>query len=179
MLSEFKPALKFLLVFLGLYFIGNILYGLMVESFREIPDPVTRVVANQTANILQRFGQPVTTIGNTKGPTVFLKEGDKTILNIYEGCNGINVMIVFIAFLVAFGGAIKKLAWFLPLGIVIIHLSNLVRLVLLYFVAINYYSYFYYVHKYIFTALLYLIVVLLWIVWVGWLNAKPKKTKVP
>jgi hypothetical protein len=39
------------------------------------------------------------------------------------------------------------------------------RINLLFWVAKNYATYFYYVHKYIFTAALYVIVLLLWWVW--------------
>ena len=83
-------------------------------------------------------------------------------------------MIVFVAFLVAFGGQRKKLSWFLPAGMVIIHLSNIARIALLYFVAVGYQHYFYYVHKYVFTAAIYVIVFLLWVIWVVKINGKSK-----
>ncbi len=176
MWNEFKPAFRFLLVFLGLYLAGNILYGLWIRSFQGLPDPATWVVTNQTAKVLDMLGYPVTVVQNMQGPTVYLLHKNRVVLNIYEGCNGINVMIVFVVFVVAFGGGVKKLGWFLPAGIVIIHLSNIVRIALLYFVAVGYRHYFYYVHKYVFTATIYLIVFLLWVVWVAIINGKPKKT---
>ncbi len=85
-------------------------------------------------------------------------------------------MIVFAAFLAAFGGSMKKLGWFLPLGIVLIHLSNLARIILLYVVAVGYQHYFYYVHKYVFTAAIYAMVFALWIVWVK-INGERKEAK--
>jgi exosortase family protein XrtF len=88
------------------------------------------------------------------------------ILRVYEGCNGINVMIVFVAFLFAFQGLSRRGSVFILIGLMIIHLANLLRIVLLFWVAKEYQIYFYYVHKYIFTAILYVIVLLLWWVWV-------------
>ena len=176
MLKEFRPALRFLFIFLGLYLGGNILYGIYVEAYKPDPDPVTRLVSFQTAKTLNVLGYGVEPVRNPNGPTVYLIQDDKKILNIFEGCNGINVMIVMIAFLAAFGGNGKKMRWFLPLSILIIHVTNIARIVLLYFVAVGYHHYFYYVHKYVFTAVIYLIVVLLWIIWVAKINEKPKTT---
>jgi exosortase family protein XrtF len=176
MLKEFKPALRFLFIFLGAYLIGNVLYGVFIEACNPNPDPVTHILARQTSAVLHVFGEQTTTTLNKARPTVFLNDENEVILNIYEGCNGLNVMIVFVAFLLAYGGSYKKMLWFLPAGIVIIHLANIVRIMLLYFVARNYESYFYYVHKYVFTAAIYIIVFALWVVWVTLLHDRPRNT---
>ena len=52
-------------------------------------------------------------------------------------------------------------------GILMIHLANVIRIALLFWVAKHHETWFYYVHKYIFTAALYVIVLLLWWVWVS------------
>ncbi len=166
MLKDFKPALFFLAKFLAFYFIANILYGIYIESCGNSPDAITRQVSVQTATFLNQFDSPVSTEININRPTVFIKNGSKVILSVFEGCNGINVIIVFVAFLFAFSGSIKNMLWFIPVGILIIHIANLLRLSLLYIVAIKYSHYFYYFHKYFFTAILYMIVCSLWALWV-------------
>jgi exosortase family protein XrtF len=177
MWKEFRPAFRFLFVFVGLYLAGNVLYGLWIESYDNVPDLATSAVTYQTSGILNLLGKATTVTENTQGPTVLLSNDRKVILSVYEGCNGINVMIVFVAFLAAFGGSMKKMSWFLPAGIILIHLSNLARLVLLYFVAVGYQHYFYYVHKYVFTAIIYVMVFALWIVWVR-INGQRREAKV-
>jgi exosortase family protein XrtF len=172
-LSEFKPALMFLAKFLGIYLAGNILYGIWIESYGERPDTVTAWVAGQTVRCLQVAGVETYTKANPDGPTVFLVEKDNVVLSVFEGCNGVNVMIVFTAFLVAFGGPRRVMVWFLPLGLLIIHLSNLLRVSLLYYTAIHQPAYFYYFHKYFFTAVLYFVVFALWALWVVKFNARP------
>jgi exosortase family protein XrtF len=176
MWKEFKPAFRFFFIFLGLYLAGNIVYGLWVESYDGLPDPATWEVTRETSNVLNQLGYHTTPAKNTQGPTAFLSDDVQIILTTYEGCNGINVMIVFVAFLAAFGGSLKKLTWFLPAGMVLIHVSNLGRIVLLYFVAVGYHHYFYYVHKYVFTAAIYVIVFVLWILWVK-INGKQPEAK--
>ncbi|MEX2234242.1 MAG: exosortase family protein XrtF [Cyclobacteriaceae bacterium] len=173
LLKEFKPALMFLGKFLALYFAGNILYGIYIESYEQA-DGVTRLVTAQTSWCLDHTGYD-TSIEDVVGqPKIAMKATGDVVLYVFEGCNGLNVMIVFIAFLFAFGGPLKTLALFLPLGILIIHLFNLLRIGLLYHLALNDSRQFYYYHKYFFTAILYIVVFGLWAVWVIRFNEKRK-----
>lgn len=176
MIENFKPALFFLAKFLGVYFVGNVIYGLYIESCGNRPDVFTKVAASQTADIIHQVDAGIYSQLNENGPTVFVRDSEHIWLNIYEGCNGLNVMIVFVAFLFAFGGPLKRLVWFIPIGLLALHVANLGRLALLYFVTLHYEQYFYFVHKYFFTAILYLIVFILWIIWVARFNPKPSKS---
>jgi exosortase family protein XrtF len=164
--TEFRPTIFFLGKFIGLYLAGNLLYGIYVTSFRPQPDPVTRWVTQNSAFILTTVGWPVKTRDYERKPTTLILYGDRSILSVYEGCNGLNTMIIFVAFLVAFGPLGKKLLWFIPMGLLIIHLVNLVRITVLFFVAVYYPDAMYFIHKYIFTAILYIVIFILWIWWV-------------
>ena len=164
--SDFKPALRFLLIFLSVYFVLNLLYGVWIETLGQQPDVVTHWVSNQSAAIVRAMGWEAEAVPNPDRPTIRMTDGNKTILNVFEGCNGLNVIIVFLAFIMAFGGSLKKMLWFVPLGILVIHLFNLFRILLLYFLASNNSTYFYYFHKYFFTAMIYLAVFFLWWLWI-------------
>lgn len=166
LIDEFKPALIFLAKFLMTYVVGNLLYGILVESYNNSPDLFTVAVARQTAVVLDVFGYSVTTQVNPAGPTVFLVKGQRLVIDVFEGCNGLNVMIVFLSFLVAFGGSRKRMLWFVPAGIFVIHLFNLARLTLLYVLAEGGSTHFHYFHKYFFTAILYVCVFGLWALWI-------------
>ena len=107
--QEFKPAFTFLGKFLAIYIAGNLLYGIFVESFGNGPDTLTFWVTRQTSAILSWVGEESTIQINFVKPTVFLKRSGEIILSVYEGCNGINVMIVFVAFILAFGGRAKAI----------------------------------------------------------------------
>lgn len=165
-LKDFRPSLLFLGRFLAVYFVGNVLYGVYVESFGERPDHVTHLVTANTSSMLNMFGGTTFVSDNPSAPTVFIHNDSRAALSVYEGCNGINVMIVFIAFLSAFGGPKKSMIWFLPLGLIVIHLFNLLRIGILYYVSQYMEEYFYFFHKYLFTAVLYAAVFGLWVIWV-------------
>jgi exosortase family protein XrtF len=165
-MKEFKPALLFLARFVAIYLLGNIVYGVYIESQGNSPDHITKEVTYEVSGLLQILGFNASTIPNPNGPTMLLKEDDRIVVSTFEGCNGVNVAIVFIAFLVAFGGPFKKALWFVPLGVLLIHLLNLIRISLLYYSALYATEYFYYFHKFVFTAILYVLVFGLWAYWV-------------
>ena len=166
MWKEFKPAIRFLLVFLAIYFVGNIGYGLYIESFGERADYITLWVGKQSVACIAMFDDEVTSAPGVGRPTLQLQKGNHTVVNFFEGCNGVNVMIVFVAFIAAFRGSLKAMAWFIPLGLLLIHFFNLNRIGLLFLSAQHNPQLFYYFHKYIFTAFIYAIVFLLWLIWV-------------
>ncbi len=169
-LKEFHPTLRFVGIFVGLYLVLNLLYGLWVTAYDQVADPATQWVTRQSAGWLRVAGEDVQARPKEGKSTISICRGDDTVVNVFEGCNGINVMIVFVAFVVAFGGATRKMLWFIPSGILIIHLANLLRVGGLYLVAAYFAPYFYYVHKYAFTASIYVIVAVLWWWWIERVN---------
>jgi exosortase family protein XrtF len=172
LLKEFRPAFLFLGKFLGFYLAANLCYGVFVESYQARPDPITRIVTRQSAWLLNVAGYRVSTKDDGAQPRVSMITQDKIILNVFEGCNGINVMIVFVAFLVAFGGPVRNLILYILFGAVIIHVFNLFRIFLLFHAAIEATQFFYYFHKYLFTTVLYVVVFSLWVLWVLKLHGK-------
>jgi exosortase family protein XrtF len=175
LLHEFKPALRFLAIFLGIYLAGNILYGLYIESHAPKADPVTWVVTSQSSACINVLGGETVYQHHPLKASISLMEGDDTIIGVFEGCNGINVMIIFVAFILAFGGPKRSMLWFIPAGLLVIHVVNLLRIGLLYLTAQHYEQYFYYVHKYFFTAILYFVIFILWAIWVLKFNSNAKQ----
>jgi exosortase family protein XrtF len=164
-LKEFAPALTFLFVFLAVYLAGNVIYGLYVEYYKPGADPVTVSITEQSVLILDAVGQPATSTVEETSPYVLLMRDQRLVLRVFEGCNGINVMVIFLAFVLAFGGRAKRMIPYLVFGLVTIHVANLCRILLLYHTALYRPILFYYFHKYFFTAVLYLVVFALWILW--------------
>lgn len=166
MWREFKPAIRFVAVFVGVYLVGNFLYGIYIHSLGHQADHFTRIVSHETTWVLNFLGGEVRENPLTERASISLLSNEKSIINIFEGCNGVNVAIVFVAFILSFGGEKKKVVWFIFLGLVIINFVNVIRLALLYWVAARYHSYFYFIHKYFFTAIIYAVVFLLWVTWI-------------
>ncbi|MCZ8354325.1 MAG: exosortase family protein XrtF [Cyclobacteriaceae bacterium] len=164
--KEFKPVIYFLLRFLGIYLIGNLVYGLFITSFEPGVDPITYWVTNHTAFLMRLFNYQAVAQALIDKNIADLLVNNKVALSVYEGCNGVNVWIIFVAFLFALGPISRKLWYFLGVGTVIIHISNLVRIFLLAIVYMYLPHYWYFSHKYLFTAFIYVIVFILWLIWV-------------
>jgi exosortase family protein XrtF len=166
LLREFRPTILFLGKFLGLYLAGNLLYGAYVTAYYPKPDPVTSWVTAQSAGALTLAGWEVAAVDRPGKPTTDIVYEGRPVIAVYEGCNGLNVVIVFLSFLLAFGPYARPMLWFVPLGLLVIHISNLLRVMLLFIVALEYPDFLYFTHKYLFTAFIYLFVFALWMWWI-------------
>lgn len=164
--KEFKPTIFFLLKFLSIYIVCNLLYGIFVTAYEPRADPLTKFVTEQTAQVLSAMGWPTETFAYTTDPTVAIVYQKRAIVSVYEGCNGINVVIIFLAFLFSFGPYTRAMLWFIPMGVMLVHLSNLTRIMLLFFVSLKFPNHLYFLHKYFFTSFIYACVFLLWILWI-------------
>ncbi|MEM7550856.1 MAG: exosortase family protein XrtF [Bacteroidota bacterium] len=164
--NDFKPAILFLSKFLGLYFVLNLAYGFYIESHGSKPDPVTKWVTNQTAEILELGEDDIEAAYLENSRSISIINSGRAVISVFEGCNGLNVIIIFLSFLIAFGPYKRQLLWFTVVGIIIIHISNLARITLLYYVSLNFEDYLYFTHKYLFTAIIYVVIFCLWLFWI-------------
>lgn len=164
--KEFRPALGFLGRFLALYLLSNLAYGLFITWYDPEPDPATAVVTYQSVAVLDMLGYETETRLVPGKPHIAVDLARRPVIVVYEGCNGVNVMIVFLSFLFAYGPFRFSLAWFALLGLAVVHVANLVRVTVLFYVALNFPSDLYFLHKYFFSAFLYAVVFALWYIWV-------------
>jgi exosortase family protein XrtF len=163
---EFKPTIYFLLKFISMYVVANLAYGWWVTTYEPAADPLTTAVTQQAAYSLRILGWDTHVYEYADQPTIAVVYQNKGIVSVYEGCNGANVILIFIAFLLAFGPYSKQLIWFAPMGIIAIYLCNLFRIDFLFYTAIYFPHALYFVHKFLFTAFIYAIVLLLWLAWI-------------
>jgi exosortase family protein XrtF len=170
--KQFKPATSFLLQFLALYLVGNLLYGWYVTAWHPQPDPVTHAVTAQSARLLSMFYQNVEVRNHSVKPTTAIWLNGGPVVSVYEGCNGLNVAVVFIAFVLAYGPRGQRLLWFIPLGLLVLHIANLTRISLLFAVSVHLPRYLYFTHKFLFTSFIFFIVFLLWAWWILKLSKK-------
>lgn len=164
--NEFQPTLVFLARFLVVYVVGNLIYGWFIYMYEPDVDPITHVVTNQGAWIVSQLGWESEAIDYAGKSTTSIRWNGRGIISVYEGCNSINVMIVFLSFLFAFGPLNRATFYFSMVSLSAIYVANLARIVLLFLIVIYYPDHSYFVHKYLFTAFIYLIVFALWVIWV-------------
>ena len=82
-------------------------------------------------------------------------------------CNGITLMFLFAIFIISYPGNLKNKLWYLPLGIILVYILNLIRIVGLALIAFYYPDYLNFNHTYTFTFIAYSFVFGLWMLWVN------------
>ncbi|WP_452225208.1 exosortase family protein XrtF [Lacinutrix chionoecetis] len=167
---KYKSVIKFIVTFLLVYIGLSIVYKLYLNASTGslyYPDYITNLVAYQSEALLNTVGYKAEVIKHPLEPSMKLIVRGKYLARIIEGCNAVSVIILFVAFVIAFSGKLKTTFLFLLAGSVIIYIVNLVRIVIL---SVGLYHYPWrsdILHSVVFPAIIYGIVFLLWMLWVN------------
>ena len=121
-------------------------------------EPFTAVVARASGAGLNLLGQRVTLEGT-------IIKGSRFAVNIRNGCNGVEAMLIYLAAVIAFPASWRARLSGLGLGIVAIQLVNLVRVIALYLTGVYFPKIFDASHTVIWQSIVILFGVLLWIFW--------------
>ena len=148
----------------------TISYQYYLSSFdaqKATVDSFTQLVAEQSATVLSWFDSKSYTMPHLKEPCVKLFYKGKYISRIIEGCNAISVLILFVSFVFAFSGKFKNTLVFILLGILLIHVLNIVRIALLCVGLYHFPEFEHILHGVIFPLIIYGVVFVLWVIWVN------------
>ncbi len=104
--------------------------------------------------------------------TMYMHFPNKCMMYINEGCSGLKQMLQFSLLMIFFPGPWKKKLWFIPLGVIIMHLTNLFRVVGLAIIMNNWPQYWDFSHDYIFRPIFYVVIFGLWVFWVERLSSE-------
>jgi exosortase/archaeosortase family protein len=152
--GSINPALWFLLKLAGLYTLWHAFFpAAWCNGF------LTRHLAGVGVGGLRLFG-----LDASREATTLYVEG-QPLLYIGDACNGLDFFGLFACFVLAFPARPVARLWFLPLGLLTIHLLNALRVVGL---CLNYWyfrSSFDFNHKYTFVVVVYGVMLLLWMRW--------------
>lgn len=144
-------------------------YKIYLQQFDSATNEVdifTEIVAKQTAGLLGVFVENVATAPHENDPSYKLFYQDKYVARVVEGCNAISVMNLFAAFVFAFATKWIKTALFISIGVLIIHVLNIIRIALLAYALYYYPGYKELLHGTVFPLFIYGTVFILWILWV-------------
>ena len=112
------------------------------------------------------FDSHILGIPLTKGENRVIHFEGGGFIGISEGCSGLKQILQFMLLFLIFPGPWKRKLWFIPLGVLIVHLTNLFRIIGLSIVTITIPRYWDFLHDYMFRPFFYVVIFLLWIWWV-------------
>ena len=142
----YKPFLLFLGKFLLSYLLLTFVYESYLSQFDvkklEI-DGITQLVATQTKDLMVFFHYDADVKPNLTELGIKFFYNQRFIARIIEGCNGVNVIILFVSFVIAFSGKIKTTLLYIIGGSLLIYILNLIRIALLCVLMYHFFHYLY------------------------------------
>lgn len=177
LISKYKSVLRFILTFVGSYFVLVFLYNLYLKygaSDTYYPDIITHTVAKQSESIINAMGYNMKVVPSKVEPAMNLIVGNKVLARVVEGCNAVSVMLLFVSFMLAFFEGKKRTLLFIFGGVVLIYGMNVTRIALLTVGIYEYPEYTELLHGTIFPAVIYGTVFLLWLGWIRSYKKQPK-----
>lgn len=160
------PVVRFLTLGALGYLAWYLLYELWLHPHGRLDAAVIDLLIRHSGAVLQALGYDlIPEPPNAENiRTVGVQGGH--LLWIGDPCNGVGLFAVFSLFILAFPGPWKHKAWFIPLGLLSIHLINVLRIVALCIVVTIDYELLNFNHDYTFYVIVYGWVFLLWWAWV-------------
>lgn len=179
-MKKHQNIIIFLLKFLGTYSLMFFLYVSYLNSTQKthptyICDPITQIVAEQTSDLLNFVNIKSFTDQNTDELSYQFLVKDKYVARIVEGCNAVSVIILFIAFIIAFSARFKVTLLYILAGIFIIYSINVIRIAFIAVAIYQFSEYSNFLHQIIFPLIIYGATFLLWVIWINYFLPKYKK----
>jgi len=169
LIRKYKSVLRFILTFIGSYLLlvmGYNIYLKLGASQEYYPDIITHGVARQSEGLINAFGYTASIEPDKAYPAMNLTINGEALAYIVEGCNAISVILLFVAFMLAFFERWKRTLLFILGGSVLIYIMNVLRIVVLAIGIYEYPEYSEVLHGTLFPAIIYGTVVLLWLIWI-------------
>ena len=176
-----KPVILFLVKFFVSYFLLFGIYSTYLHKTQQKKPlfscaPITETVANHTKMVAKWFGYHIFTEQHSKELSIKLIVGGNYTARVIEGCNSVSIIILFLAFIIAFAGSFKATFLYGIVGSLLIYSVNILRIIALSLLLYRYPEYQEPLHTLIFPAVIYGLVFILWIIWVRhFSNHKDKK----
>ncbi len=160
------PRVKFVFISAVVYFLLYVLYEFLLKKYTLLDEYVIRIIINNADEMLKRMDFKTFKTTDLNDFQVIGIHGSVGVW-VGKACDAISLFIIFSVFVLAFPGRQRDKWWFVPFGILTIHILNVFRVAAL--AVITYYApeWLEFNHTYTFTFLVYSYIFLLWIWWVN------------
>ena len=153
------PAGRFIARYVVILSVGFFILALRPVNDRLV-NPYTTFVAHESKVALNLFGE-----GATVREQVLSSPRFSVV--IYNGCNGLEAILIFASGVLAFPAPWRKKVVGLLLGFLAIQVANIVRVVSLFYVGIFKPAWFSAAHVFVWQSIIIVLGVVLWLLWVN------------
>jgi exosortase/archaeosortase family protein len=155
--AEFPLLLrKFFIKALLLLLIWELSFQLYLKPHRTIDLPLTAITTATTVGFLRLFyeKQSLSWENGEEGTAYILLNGQRTI-GIADTCNGLELFILYVGFIICIPTSFKRAAIFITLGIVVIFILNILRCSGMFWFNLHRKEWFDFAHHYAFKIIVY------------------------
>lgn len=168
-LATYRPFIRFLLVFFVSYGALSFMYNLYLAQYENLEYPVdsfTVLLSDQIKYVSDVIGVDISIDKIVGEQWTRLVYKNHAVARIVEGCNAISVMILFVSFVMAFARKVVPTIVFSMAGILMIHILNIFRIIIIGMLIYYYPQHIHLTHGVLFPLAIYGFVFVLWILWV-------------
>lgn len=179
-----KPIRLFLGKAFLLFIIWKIVYNVFLYDSPYLDHPLTTNVADVSVYVLNNLGD-MSGFTSVRETYDYILEGtpveyessaiyhhDNVILYIANVCNGLELMVLYVGFIICMPALFWRKIKYIILGLVTLHLINIIRCVGLIYLREYYHQYFDFAHHYLFNAMVYTGTLLIWMLFSRKINLK-------
>lgn len=117
-------------------------------------------VAQATAYLLHLFGSGAQLMDNN-----VIRHENGVAVRIVWSCTGIKQSYIFFCIIAFYGRNLKQKLWYIPLGLLLIYIINILRITAITALIKSYPEYFDLLHEHLFKYLFYIIMFGMWVFW--------------
>ncbi len=155
-----------------LYLVLFLIYQFVVKKYTYYDQRFIAGIIEAANVVLHLFGYKTFMVLQDVDYQVIGIDGSNGVW-VGSNCNAITLFTLFSVFIIAYPGYQKGKLWYIPMGIIAIHILNILRVVAL--AMISYYlppEYLTFNHTYTFTFIVYAFIFMLWMIWINRYSAK-------
>ncbi len=164
-----NPFLKFLLLAGVTYLTLYLIHSFVIKKYTTYDQSFIALIIKFSESTLKLMGYKTFTVLQNIDVQVVGIDGSSGVW-VGSNCNAISLFILFAVFIIAYPGKIKHKIWFIPFGILLVHLINILRVVALAILAYKHPQWLQFNHTYTFTFMVYVFIFALWLWWANKLS---------
>lgn len=127
-----------------------------------------RIIAKSSWGILKIMGEQAETYRN-----IVYIQGSEGV-RIIPPCLAVSLMALFAGFIICYPGEKRSKFWYIPLGIILIMLTNILRITAMALLSYHAPEMLNFYHRYVFKFFIHGFILLLWIIWIRKYGIKEK-----
>ena len=177
------PIRLFLGKALLFFIVWKVIYSFFLFDSQILDKLLTQHVGDASAFVLNNTGMSGFTsvnepyIKNYNGEAIpqqvtAIYHNDNIILNIANACNGLELLVLYVGFIVCMPSSIFRKLKYIVIGVLALNLINIIRCVGLIYLSEYYQTYFDFAHHYLFKAVIYASTFLMWMLFSRKINLK-------